>query len=165
VLLTYWWDGELDTTQLSSACLGAASELVQGVKTPRYCQFSKIVIVSVIMTFLFESQCVELFHLRTTSINRCVSVWNSLPSSLVKSKSVASFKHNLRCIDLSSFSNYVFRIWIYFLFIICELTCIICVFIFIPCDYQRYICCPIIIVFKLLLFYVSWSLKKIKSNK
>jgi len=35
--------------------------------------------------------------------NWCVSAWNSLPSSLVKSKSVASFKYNLKSIDLSSF--------------------------------------------------------------
>jgi len=49
--------------------------------------------------------------------NRCVSVWNSLPSSLVKSKSVASFKHNLRSIDLPSFYTMFFRIWIYFVFI------------------------------------------------
>jgi len=40
--------------------------------------------------------------------NRCVSAWNSLPSSLVKSKSVASLKYNLKSIDLSSFLNYVF---------------------------------------------------------
>jgi len=40
--------------------------------------------------------------------NWCVSTWNSLPSSLVKSKYVASFKYNLKSIDLSSFLNYVF---------------------------------------------------------
>jgi len=40
--------------------------------------------------------------------NRCVSVGNSLTSSLVKSKSVASFKYNLKSIDLSSFLNYIF---------------------------------------------------------
>jgi len=40
--------------------------------------------------------------------NRCVSAWNSLPSYLVKLKSVASFKYNLKSIDLSSFLNYVF---------------------------------------------------------
>ena len=40
--------------------------------------------------------------------NRCVSAWNSLPSFVVKSKSVASFKNNLKTIDLSSFLNYVF---------------------------------------------------------
>jgi len=42
-------------------------------------------------------------------VNRCVSAWNSLPSSLVKSKSVASFKHNLRSIELTSSLNYVFQ--------------------------------------------------------
>jgi len=41
---------------------------------------------------------------------RCISAWNSLPSSLGKSKSVASFKHNLRSIDLSSFLNYVYNV-------------------------------------------------------
>ena len=40
--------------------------------------------------------------------NRCVSAWNSLPSFLVNSKSIASFKYNLQTIDLSSFLNYVF---------------------------------------------------------
>jgi len=40
--------------------------------------------------------------------NRRVSAWNSLPNALVKSKSVASFKYNLKSIDLSSFLNYVF---------------------------------------------------------
>ena len=40
--------------------------------------------------------------------NRCVSAWNSLPRFLVNSKSVASFKYNLRTIDLSSFLSYVF---------------------------------------------------------
>jgi len=35
--------------------------------------------------------------------NRCVSAWNSSPSSLVKSKYVASFKYNLISIDLLSF--------------------------------------------------------------
>ena len=32
--------------------------------------------------------------------NRCVSVWYNFPSSLVNSKSVASFKHNIRSTDL-----------------------------------------------------------------
>jgi len=49
--------------------------------------------------------------------NRCVSAWNSLPSSLVKLKYAASFKYYLRSIDLSSFLNYVFRIWIYIVLI------------------------------------------------
>jgi len=40
--------------------------------------------------------------------NRRVSAWNSLSSSLVKSKYVASFTYNLKSIDLSSFLNYVF---------------------------------------------------------
>jgi len=40
--------------------------------------------------------------------NRCASAWNSLPSSLVKSKSVATFKYNLKSTDLSSFLYYVF---------------------------------------------------------
>ena len=39
---------------------------------------------------------------------RCVSAWNSLPSFLVNSKSVVSFKYKLRTIDLSSFLSYVF---------------------------------------------------------
>jgi len=39
--------------------------------------------------------------------NRCVSALSSLPSSLVKSKSVTSF-NNLKSNDLSSFLNYVF---------------------------------------------------------
>jgi len=39
---------------------------------------------------------------------RYVSAWNSLPSSLVKSKYVTSFKYNLEFIDLSSILNYVF---------------------------------------------------------
>ena len=39
--------------------------------------------------------------------NRCVSAWNNLPRYIVKSKSVASFKRNLRSIDLSSFLKYV----------------------------------------------------------
>ena len=39
--------------------------------------------------------------------NRCVSAWNNLPHYIVKSKSVASFKHNLGSIDLSSFLSYV----------------------------------------------------------
>jgi len=60
-----------------------------------------------ITTLIFESQYVELIHLRTISLID-VSAWNSLPSSLVKSKSVALFKYNLKSIDLSSFLNYVF---------------------------------------------------------
>jgi hypothetical protein len=39
--------------------------------------------------------------------NRCVNAWNSLPSSVINSKSIASFKHNLKSVDLSSFLNYV----------------------------------------------------------
>jgi len=51
--------------------------------------------------------------------NRCVSARNSLSSSLVKSKSVASFKYNLRSIDLSSFLNYVFLEFEFILFLLC----------------------------------------------
>jgi len=54
--------------------------------------------------------------------NRCVSAWNSSPSSLVKSKSIASFKYNLKSIDLSSFLNYVF----YNLNLFCLLCTLIC---------------------------------------
>jgi len=50
--------------------------------------------------------------------NGCVSAWNSLPSSLVKSKSVASFKYNLQSIDLSSFLNYVFLEFEFILFLL-----------------------------------------------
>jgi len=57
-------------------------------------------------SLILESQCVELIQLRTISLID-VSAWNSLPSSLAKSKSVASFKYNLRSIDLSSFKNFV----------------------------------------------------------
>jgi len=57
----------------------------------------------------FNSIQLNSIHLRTISlIARCVSAWNSLPSSLVESKSVAAFKYNLKSIDLSSFLNYVF---------------------------------------------------------
>jgi len=40
--------------------------------------------------------------------NRCVSAGNSLPSSLVKSKSVASFNYYLKSFDLSSFFKQCF---------------------------------------------------------
>ena len=40
--------------------------------------------------------------------NRCISARNSVPSFLVNSKSGASFKYNLRTIDLSSFLCHVF---------------------------------------------------------
>jgi hypothetical protein len=40
--------------------------------------------------------------------NRCVTVWNSLPSYVVNSMSVASFKINLKRIDLSAYLKYVF---------------------------------------------------------
>jgi len=95
--------------------------------------------------------------------NRCVSAWYSLPSSLVKSKSVASFKYNLRCkMIYLHFWTMFCRIWIYFVFIM-----LINLYLWIhingfnvkPCDYQRYIYRHITIVFKLLLFHVSWSFK------
>jgi len=93
--------------------------------------------------------------------NRCVSAWNSWPSSLIKSKSVTSFKYNLKSIDLSSLLNCVFLEFEFIVFLlcslICKLWCHISRFIFIPCDYQRYMYLHIIIVFKLLLFHVSWS--------
>jgi len=66
------------------------------------------VYIPFIITLIFESQCVEpgtniaiyiIVPGRTNSpendfFNRQVSAWNSLPISLVKSKSVAFFKHN-----------------------------------------------------------------------
>jgi len=67
----------------------------------------RTVYIPFITTLIFESQCVELIHLRTISLIG-VSAWNILLSSLVKSKSIASFKFNLKSIDLSSLLNYVF---------------------------------------------------------
>jgi len=64
----------------------------------------------------------QINSLENDFFDRCVSAWNSSPSSLVKSKySVALFKYNLRFIDLSSFLNYVFRIRINFVFIILKM--------------------------------------------
>jgi len=56
--------------------------------------------------------------------NRCVSAWHSLPSSLVKSKSVTSCKYNLKSIHLSSFLNYIcFLEFEFILFLLCSLIC------------------------------------------
>jgi hypothetical protein len=40
--------------------------------------------------------------------NRSVAAWNSLPSSVVNSKSVSSFQSSLKLIDLSVYIKYVF---------------------------------------------------------
>jgi len=70
--------------------------------------YHRIVYIPFIMILIFESQCVELIHLRTISLIDVISTWNSLPRSHIKSKSVAWLKHNLRYIDLSSLLNQVF---------------------------------------------------------
>jgi len=45
--------------------------------------------------------------------NRCVSAWNSLPNSLVKSKYLASFKYNLKSIYLTSNLELEFFVIVY----------------------------------------------------
>ena len=71
------------------------------------------------MTLIFGSPRVDLIRLRTASLIDVSLSGTISPRYIVKSKSVASFKHNLRSIDLSSFLNYVsseceFTLWFHF---------------------------------------------------
>jgi len=84
----------------------------------------RTVYIPFIMTLIFENQCVKLIHLRTISL---IDVFLPgivyLTLFLVKSKSVASFKYNLKSIDLSSFLNCVYLEFEFILFLLCSLIC------------------------------------------
>jgi len=61
---------------------------------------------------IFESHCVELIYFKMTIIllNRCVSARNNLPSFIVKSKYVASFKRTLITMNYAHFKTTPFSI-------------------------------------------------------